>query len=381
MMTKAGLGRVETLEALRGVAALLVVLYHLQYIFEVKAGIVPFGGLFGSGDRGVDLFFVLSGFIIMTTHMRDIGSSVRLLPYLYKRSCRIFPSVWIMTLVAAALYADHFGGADKAAKLEPWSVVASALLLPQNGPALVNVTWTLKYEVFFYAVFALLIVSRRFGLSVLLAWQGVIVLTAAGMLHWVNPVAAFYVRPLCLEFGIGMFCAWLVLRQDLRMRAVFSSGCLLAVGLIGFAGGLLYEALRVSHGLEAARVVVFGGSSGTMILGLTRLERDGHIRAPALLAALGSVSYAVYLVHYSVITLAATLLVRIGWIPLNDAVLLGCAALGVAAGAGFHHLVDQPIQVRLRGLGRRLFETGSASSVGSASLNGLTMPQITKAEW
>src|SRR6195952_3032676 len=182
-MIKVARERLDTLEALRGIAALLVVLYHLQYIFIARTGIVPFGGLFGSGDRGVDLFFVLSGFIIMIAHRNDTGSTVRLMPYLYKRACRIFPSVWIMTSVAAVLYACHFGGAGKMAKLEPWNIAASALLLPQNGPALVNVTWTLKYEIFFYAVFALLIVGRLLGVVTMLAWQAAILLTAAGILH------------------------------------------------------------------------------------------------------------------------------------------------------------------------------------------------------
>lgn len=354
---KTNVERLNTLEALRGIAALLVVLYHLQDILGAKAGIVPFGGSFGSGDRGVDLFFVLSGFIIMTTHAGDIGSPARLLPYLFKRSCRIFPSVWIMTLIAAVLYTCSFGGPGKLEKLEPWNIVASALLLPQTGPALVNVTWTLKYEVFFYAVFAVMIASRRFGPALMLAWQGAMVLTVAGVLHLADPMTSYYLRPICLEFGIGMGCAWLVAWQgsDPGAGTGWIASCLLAVGATSFMGGLLYEAFRVPHGLEAARVLIFGLGSGAIILGLTRLEREGRIRVPALLAWLGSISYAVYLVHYSVITLAVVALLKLRWIPLNDAVLLGCALLGVGAGAAFHHLIDEPIQTRLRRLGRHLF--------------------------
>ncbi len=360
MTTRSGARKLDTLQALRGIAALLVVLYHLQDIVGTRVGIVPFGGIFGSGDRGVDLFFVLSGFIIMTTHADEIGSPARLLPYLFKRCCRIFPSVWIMTLIAAALYACHFGGPGKLEKLAPWNIVASALLLPQAGPALVNVTWTLKYEIFFYAVFALMIVSRRLGPALLLAWQVAMVLTVIGVLHVANPLAAFYLHPLCLEFAIGMACAWLVRRQD-RTRAAGAAWmpvCLLAVGAIGFVGGLLYEALRTPHGLEAVRVLVFGLGSGAIILGLTRLERDGRIQAPAALIELGSISYAVYLVHYSVITLAVAALPKLGWTKLDDATLIGCALLGLSAGAAFHYLIDEPIQIRLRRFGKRRFGSG-----------------------
>ena len=348
--------RLNTLEALRGIAALLVVLYHLQDIVGTKTGVVPFGGIFGSGDRGVDLFFVLSGFIIMTTHAGEIGSPARLLPYLFKRCCRIFPSVWIMTLIAAALYACHFGGPGKLEKLAPWNIVASALLLPQAGPALVNVTWTLKYEIFFYAVFALMIASRRFGPALLLAWQGAMVLTVVGVLHLASPLVGFYLRPICLEFAIGMACAWLVRRQGRKPAGpAWMPVCLLALGATSFVGGLLYETLRTPHGLEAARVLVFGLGSGATILGLTRLERDGRIQAPAALVWLGSISYAVYLVHYSVITLVVATLLKLGWMKLDDAMLIGCALLGVGAGGAFHYLIDEPIQIRLRRFGKRLF--------------------------
>jgi peptidoglycan/LPS O-acetylase OafA/YrhL len=65
------------LEALRGGAALLVVLFHLQDVFSHRSALLPFGALFGAWDRGVDLFFLLSGFIIMTTLADEIGRAGR----------------------------------------------------------------------------------------------------------------------------------------------------------------------------------------------------------------------------------------------------------------------------------------------------------------
>ena len=66
-----------------------------------------------------------------------------------------------MTAFAVCTYAAGFGGAAKAANLLPWSMFASVSLLPQAVPALVNVTWTLKHEVFFCAIFAVAITPKR----------------------------------------------------------------------------------------------------------------------------------------------------------------------------------------------------------------------------
>ena len=114
--------KLRSIEMLRAIAALLVVLFHAQGIFEQRTGVTPFAGLFVSGSRGVDLFFVISGFIIAHVHARDVGRPWRLANYVFNRAARIYPAVWITTLFAASLYAMGFGGADKA---ESWPGGAS----------------------------------------------------------------------------------------------------------------------------------------------------------------------------------------------------------------------------------------------------------------
>lgn len=349
--------KLDTLEGLRGIAALLVVLYHLQDVLGRNANVVPFGGLFGAGDRGVDLFFVLSGFIIMVTHGPDIGTPARAIPYLYKRTCRIFPSVWILTIAAALAYAWHLGGVYKAVKLEPWRVAASLLLLPQNGPPLVNVTWTLTYEIFFYALFAILIVKRRFGLPLLVMWQGAVALHAVGLLRPSDWLVGYYLRPICLEFGIGMICGLLVLRgrNPLLTRRWLQFG-LLAVAAGVFLGGLAYEGLSRRHALEPVRLLVYGLAPGVIILTLATIEREVHLRVPAPIVWLGSISYALYLVNFSVITLACAVLLHVHSMRPGVVPQLGCVFLSIAMAGAFHGLLDRPIQQRLRRLGRSLFE-------------------------
>ncbi len=161
----------RSIEALRALAAIMVVLFHTQAIFSASLGILPVARMFGAGLRGVDLFFVLSGFIIAHVHRNDINNPHRIRNYLFNRAARIYPAVWIMSLLAVLAYAAGFGGAGKAAKLSDWGITAGLLLLPQTGDALVNVTWTLKYELFFYLIFSFLILNRRLGYAVFCSWQ------------------------------------------------------------------------------------------------------------------------------------------------------------------------------------------------------------------
>ena len=242
-------GKFESLEMLRALAALSVVFFHTQMIFTGRTGIVPFGGLFGAGSRGVDLFFVLSGFIIAYVHANDLGRPKRVGHYFYSRFVRIYPSVWITTLLALAVYLIGFGGPDKADKLQPGSIAASFLLLPQHGDALVNVTWSLKYEIFFYLLFSIAILRRSVGLWLILLWQAsvLVVYTSGLQLEW--SWAAFYLRPIVLEFGLGLISAWIVINRArfpvLEKRGVALG--MLAVGATVFVGADLIQAYRAGQ--------------------------------------------------------------------------------------------------------------------------------------
>jgi exopolysaccharide production protein ExoZ len=336
--------KLKSLEMVRAIAALLVVMYHTQTIFDARTGTTPFAGMFHSGFRGVDLFFVLSGFVIAHVHASDIGCFWRLGNYVFNRAARIYPAVWIMTLLASALYAIGFGGQDKVGKLTEWGVVAGVLLLPQVGDALVNVTWTLKYEVFFYLVFATLILNLRVGLALLGTWQLAVLATSICLSPQALGLGGFYLRSLCLEFSVGLGCALLIRRADFvaAMQVGAAQWVLLATGIAAFVGGMMAETYASSAGVLCAL------GAGAIIVGLILLEQSGRIRVPDVLVRLGGASYAIYLVHFSAITLFAVLLTHFHTLPMNEAVFVTGAAFGVAAGVAFDQAVDQPIQRLLR---------------------------------
>ncbi len=319
-------------------------------------GVPPFGDLFAGGNCGIDLFFVLSGFIIATVHAGDIGRPERISNYLFNRIARIYPAVWIMTVFALVLYAGSFGGSEKASKLLPWPVTASFLLLPQSGDALVNVTWTLKYEIAFYAMFAVMIAHRYLGLLLIGLWQTAVLV--AWFAQVPSDIGTFYLRPICLEFGVGLACAW-CLRQPFGRRLRLPWIALWAVGLGAFAvGGFVHPAAASWAGVACAL------GAGAIIAGMVRLEEFGILRVQPVLVALGGASYSIYLVHYAVITLLAIGLTRLhvhgssGW-------ALVVAAGGVTSGVAFNYLVDQPVQRWLRA--RKDLWVGSALSTQPAT--------------
>jgi exopolysaccharide production protein ExoZ len=147
-------GKLSGVQSARGVAALLVVLYHATRGLSLPQylGYIPFGNCFGFGHAGVDFFFVLSGFIIMHAHAADIGKPERINRYLWRRVARIYPIYWIVTLIQASW---AFFSEDSAIRLAPSHILNSLLLLPESIEPLVGVGWTLRSEMLFYIVFAL----------------------------------------------------------------------------------------------------------------------------------------------------------------------------------------------------------------------------------
>jgi peptidoglycan/LPS O-acetylase OafA/YrhL len=345
--------KLRSLEMLRAFAALFVVMYHTQGIVGVRFGVSPFHGLFAGGHVGVELFFVLSGFIITYVNFDDLGRPDRTGKYLFSRFRRIYPAVWIVTALAAIVYASGFGGAGASGKLSPGGIFDSAMLLPQPGDALVNVSWTLKYEIFFYLLFSLTIIHARIGVAVVALWQvASLSLFFAGEPHewsWV----AFYLRPIVLNFGIGIAGAVALRNMAVLRRPDWSPvlWVLLIAGTGVFLGGGFAEAYYPRLVAPIPSFLLFGASAGLVIVALAGLELNGRIHPPKLLVAIGGASYAIYLLHFSTIDVFTAGIARLT--PhMGNLLSLLAAAGGVLAGVLFDRWIDQPIQRWLRRFSR-----------------------------
>ena len=325
--------QLQTVEAGRGLAATLVVLYHCS------AGIFPaskywnervFGGVLDFGYAGVEFFFVLSGFIIAYAHWADIGQSSRLRNFVRRRFVRIYPSYWVVLAMMIGLSLTGLGP-----RLPAPADIAGAVTLLGRGyeTTIVGVAWTLYHEVAFYLVFALLIVAPRVGIPVGIAAMAAAALRSAGIdiglpFYWEAPVN--------LLFPMGI-AAWLVSRTPWRGGAVAIAGAaaFLAVGLT-----VVY---RPFPGTWSQ--LLFGLSAAVGLAGIVAEERRRSITVPPLLRHLGAASYSIYLIHYPVLSALARAAVRfnlIGHAPATvDFVIV--VVLTIAIAFVFHRVIERPL--------------------------------------
>ncbi len=167
--------RLDYLQMAGGVAALMIVLLHINARASFSLLFTPLGGIFRIGWSGVDFFFVLSGFIIYYTHNTDIGKFSKFGPFCKRRIIRIYPIYWIIAscyLLLVLLLKDTLLGNSpvKQSILDGPYLVKSYLLIHQVRLPFVYVAWSLCFELFFYAIFALgiLLGKRVLQLSCLL---------------------------------------------------------------------------------------------------------------------------------------------------------------------------------------------------------------------
>jgi exopolysaccharide production protein ExoZ len=311
------------IQAYRGFAALLVVLYHANVTSRALFGETRWVHAFDFGWAGVQFFFVLSGFIICYVHRQDIGKPEALATYARKRVVRIYPLYWIVTLALAPLwlFVPAFGE-DYHKSLTALGL--SLALLPQPHPPHLDVAWTLIHEVIFYAAFAVLILHRKIGYALLAVWFAAVCVANLIADELAYP-ANYLLSPNNLLFGLGMLAAFTTVR-------------------LGWAGFLLGNGVFLAAGIAAnsgydgtALIFAFGLASFAIILSAVRLDNAFHNRA---LRLMGDASYATYLVHYPAISAVSKVLPA----DLSPSVAFVISAtFGVGCGIAAHLVLERPL--------------------------------------
>lgn len=324
------------LQAARGVAALLVVLYHAERALALPqyVGHAPWAGVTRFGHAGVDFFFVLSGFIIFHVHGSDLGRPAALPRYAARRAVRIYPAYWAATAALLAVAAASHG---LAALPAPGALLPILLLAPGGPPPPLGVAWTLTHEAGFYLLFGLAIWNRRLGLLAALACA---VLGVVPLPPGLEPLRAWGAGAYDALFPLGIAAAWAAQHARARRPRALALG---GVALFLLAGALEDAGLLPPNGLPGR--LAYGLPAAAVILGLVQMERAGRLRVPPALAALGAASYSVYLVHSPVLGYAARAMAAFGLLPLlPDAGAMALAsAAAVAAGLAFHRRVERPL--------------------------------------
>jgi len=285
-----------SIQYLRALAALSVVVFHMAE---------GSGGWFQVGSAGVDLFFVISGFImwgVTETKERSAREFIR------RRLLRILPLYWACTLLYFASYRLK-PGLFFYADTDPTGLVLSLLFVPHldsyghNWPTLIQ-GWTLNIEMFFYALVALaLLLPRRLQLSLITAL--LCVLSLAGAVLQPRPaLLQSYTSGLLLEFVAGLWIGRLAVAGRLPSAKV--GGVMLVAGFLLFA-----LVSRIEHP-DGVRVIAFGVPALLILVGALALEQGGALPKWQLPKALGDASYSIYLLH----VLVGAVIVRLP-VPLS----------------------------------------------------------------
>lgn len=278
--------RLGGIEAARGVAACAVVLYHASRHVDAAYGLARTRAWFHAGHAGVDLFFVISGFIILFVHHGDVGAPHRLGRYAARRASRVLPAYWVALAVTLAMIA-----AGHSALPGLWRILASAVLLPSDTPPILGVAWTLQYEIVFYTVFAVLIASRRAGQALFALWALAVLAASCGLRWRALPVSL--TASYNLEFFLGLGVAWLLCR-----RALPAPQAVLAAGIAAIALAILAEDGGWLNGYTDGARLIYGAASAAIIAGLAEASRSAMLTPPAWLIRLGRASYAIYLFQF-----------------------------------------------------------------------------------
>jgi exopolysaccharide production protein ExoZ len=325
-----GRRELDGIQLIRGVAATAVAVFHTGAMAGLAKyrGRELFDGALNPGTTGVDLFFVLSGFIIVyvATLTDGVSPSLTVVDFLKRRFARIVPFLWCAILGYAAF---RFAARRE---FDLWPTARAMVLWPV-GELSPNVVWTLRHEALFYIVFALSFLRRAPWL--LLPW----VLAPLALAFTSAPeLLAFLAAPVNLLFGMGVLIG-MQFRRSTKPVEMPAWALVAAMGAVmGVAALIAYDRKTVGG------VLVIGSlSSATLWIG-ARAALSGWLRRAA--HVLGDASYSIYLTHLIALSAGFGLLPRL-WKDAPDvAVAAILPALAVALGVAVHHLVEKPV-VRL----------------------------------
>lgn len=263
--------KLRSVQSLRAIAALLVLVYHLS------------DGGFVAGGGGVDIFFLISGFIMGTVGTRETPRV-----FLIRRLIRIAPLYWLITF---AMCLVSLVGLLANFSFDLHRLTLSLLFIPHFDPEghiwpLFVPGWTLNLEMLFYALFAVALLTPR---PLVVASLLLCALVALGLCGWQAPAMIQWTTPMLLEFVLGMCIS--------RFRAKLRPG--MALPFLGISTLMLAATAIVPLDPTPYRVIVWGLPAGLLLAGCIAME-DGDrwpTRLLAPLERLGDASYSLYLTH------------------------------------------------------------------------------------
>lgn len=276
----------NSIQYLRALASLMVVHCHF---YEIVLG--DFTSWWGG--MGVDLFFVISGFVLYLSTRHDPSPR----QYLINRVSRVVPTYWVMTCILGFVLV-FFPGVFKTADFTVTHFLLSLLFFPHWAPnsttsifPIYAIGWTLMYEWFFYISFMLFLsVKKNLILKLFLFLSSFVV--GANLILRVNDDVAlvtFFSSPIILEFFMGVLIAHLYAQKKINL-GMFAQSVLVLIAIVMFIVMLGYYE-------KFGRVICAGIPAAILVFALAGMDTIGKVRNIKLFTLIGDSSYSLYLIH------------------------------------------------------------------------------------
>lgn len=334
----------RNIQGLRAIAALLVLSSHLFW------DIVPMRThwakpyVISIGLAGVDIFFVISGFIIYhvarrsSSQINKVGRARAVYEFAIKRIIRIYPLYWIV-LGAAIVVMTAFPSVTLVKK--PF---LSLFFLVDSIPNFrVQAAWSLAFEVYFYAMTALsmLLFPRRIFTG-LLIWFAVIgCVVASATLFGLSIPLDYVAAPILLEFLLGMAVARLVEQGKIVVPVI--AVCMGVIGILLGSWDLRHTGGRAVQSY-LWRFICWGVPAAILVYGAVALEMRKSWIMPKVFQYLGNASYSIYLWHPIIFMAVAAIFEQLGWVDAAHRSLLALlmGMIGLATGLLSYHFLEKP---------------------------------------
>lgn len=336
--------KLQSLEAVRAFAALAVVAFHASMQAHLHGLSDQADPILYYGKYGVQIFFVLSGFIIFYIHGNDLGDPSKVKNYLYRRWLRIWP------LYAFLILLQFLGKSVLLGKEadNPVKVITSLLFLDLNVTPIITVGWTLVHEAFFYLLFAFLIIlGRKFSFWFLIVFMALTVITAFIQSNG-NHLTDFVFSHLRWYFISGIAAALICKGSVSNTRNDVLLGASIITTLI-IIGLFNYLIIGETSSLTIASIRAAG--IGLVMTFLVIIDIRRKLNLPRLIVYLGAASYSIYLVHSTFLDIGIIYLAKKMPDIMAEHLFLAMMVLSVVSvvvGIFCHELCEKPLTIIVR---------------------------------
>ncbi len=290
--------KLKNIQALRGVAVLLVVFFHMAALEEKYGGmhtLLP--DFLQFGMFGVDLFFVISGFVMVTVTRGKFQQPQQAFIFLYHRVSRIYPLYWFYSLLVLAICLLLPSSVNNS-EWEQVNILSSFLLLPHEQMPLLMVGWTLIHEIYFYLVFFLLLFLPEKHLIIGMGlWVAILLLFQLQITPDSPPALRLISHPLTIEFIGGCLLAVRTAKVKSTLSAssfLFAAVFIFLVALLCFI--LQWQTTGIANPPGWWHTLILGMPALLIVYCFVRLEQQ-HVILPEPLCRIGDISYSIYLSH------------------------------------------------------------------------------------